>query len=53
MPVTIPGIPSFIYVRPTGYIGTIILLEAKLVIQYLWRKNIDWDESIPEDLVKC
>ena len=28
------------------------ILEKKILIQDLWRKNIDQDESIPEDLVK-
>ena len=28
------------------------ILEAKLIIQDLWKKNFDYDKSIPEDLLK-
>ena len=53
MPVTkrgILGLVSFIFYSLS--ILTPSLSAAKLIIQYLWRKTIDWEESIPEDLVK-
>lgn len=28
------------------------VLEPKLIIQELWKKNIEWDEDVPDDLAQ-
>lgn len=34
---------------PMGLLGPIVM-QAKLIMQQLWRLGLDWDESIPTDL---
>ena len=47
------GILSFVssIFDPLGIIAPVVL-EPKLIIQELWRRNIDWDTPIPLDLSK-
>ena len=36
---------------PFGFV-TPAVLEPKLIIQELWKKNIEWDEDVPDDLAQ-
>ena len=45
------GFVSFIssIYDPIGMIS-LLMLEPKLIIQELWRKNLAWDEHLPQDI---
>ena len=46
------GVASFVssIFDPCGFIAP-YTLRGKCLIQELWRQNVDWDESLPHDLV--
>ena len=46
------GVVSFVssIFDPCGFIAP-YTLRGKCLIQELWRQNVDWDESLPQDLV--
>ena len=37
---------------PLGFL-TPFTLKAKLLIQLMWRKNLEWDDEVPEDIAKA
>ena len=37
---------------PLGFL-TPFTLKAKLLIQLIWRKNVDWDDEDPQDIAKA
>ena len=37
---------------PLG-ITALSIIEPKLIIQELWKRNIEWDETVPTDLETC
>ena len=52
VPETKRGVVSFVssIFDPCGFIAP-YTLRGKCLIQELWRQNVDWDESLPQDLV--
>ena len=36
---------------PLGFVSPAIL-EAKLIIQSLWKLKVDWDDNIPKDILQ-
>ena len=54
LPVSKRGILSFIssIFDPLGMI-TPAILEPKLIIQELWRRNVDWGDELPSELKYC
>ena len=44
------GFISIIF-DPLGFV-TPAVLEPKLIMQDLWKRNIEWDEDIPDDLAQ-
>ena len=51
--VTIKGVLSFLCLifNPLGFLNA-CLLGIKLLVQDLWRKKLNWDDSLPSDLKK-
>ncbi|XP_065074451.1 uncharacterized protein LOC135698403 [Ochlerotatus camptorhynchus] len=37
---------------PLGLVGSLII-QGKILIQEVWRANVDWDEQIPENIFKA
>ena len=46
------GLLSFIssIYDPIEMISSLLMLEPNLIIQELWRKNLAWDEQLPEGI---
>ena len=53
LPATKREILSFISTifRPLGFV-TPVFLNPKLIMQKLWKRNIKWDENVPDNLAQ-
>ena len=53
LPATKREILSFISTifDPLGFVTTAVL-EPKLIMQELWKRSIEWDEDVPDDLAQ-
>ena len=38
--------------NPLGFLAP-FKLKDKLLIQLMWRKNLEWDDEVPQDIVKA